>query len=233
MVAAMNTGIKNPHLATIIKAERKRRNLTQEHLAQVAEVDVRTIQRSERDGSCSSESLMAIAEALDRDAKDLITETEELRRKQRSEPRPPKDMVVRLNEVTNGQELFASLHGRHAGIEDFDTNLDSRHLEDVGFVFDYLRDVADVQSELRPSDRIRFAEEVGAKIQDLRSDGVICFSGDYTDRFVFKDKPEEPFTWNVQIVAFRRADDNRILKDKDGKQFIVVVIPGKNRRPTF
>jgi hypothetical protein len=40
-------------------------------------------------------------------------------------------------------------------------------------------------------------------------------------------------TWNVQIVAFRRADDNRILKDKDGKQFIVVVIPGKNRRPTF
>ena len=32
-------------------------------------------------GSCSSESLMAIAEAFDRDAKDLIKEAEELRRK--------------------------------------------------------------------------------------------------------------------------------------------------------
>ena len=46
-------------------------------------------------------------------------------------------------------------------------------------------------------------------------------------------KPDEPFTWNVQIVAFRRADDIRILKDKNGKQFILVVIPGKNRSPSF
>jgi DNA-binding XRE family transcriptional regulator len=56
----MNTEMKDPHLAHIIKLERKRRNLTQEHLAQLAELYVRTIQRAERDGSCSSESLMAI-----------------------------------------------------------------------------------------------------------------------------------------------------------------------------
>jgi hypothetical protein len=83
---------------------------------------------------------MAIAEAFDRDAKDLITEAEELRRKERSQPKPPKDVVVRLYEVTNGHELFASLQGAHAGIEDIDTNLDSRRLEDVGSVFDCRRD---------------------------------------------------------------------------------------------
>ena len=232
-MAAMNTGMKNPHLATIIKTERKRRNLTQEHLAQLAEVDVRTVQRAERDGSCSSESLMAIAEALDRDAKDLITEAEELGRKQRSKPRPPKDMVVRVNEVTNSQELLASLRGNHASIAEFGINLDSRQLEKVSFVFDYLRDMIDVQSELTLSDRIRCAEEVGLKIRDLRSQGVICFSGGYTNHLVWKDKPEEPFPWNVQIFAFHRVDDSQILKDEDGNQFIRVVIPGENRRPTF
>jgi hypothetical protein len=41
------------------------------HLAQLAEVDVRTVQRVERDGACSEETLMAIAEALNRDAVDL------------------------------------------------------------------------------------------------------------------------------------------------------------------
>jgi hypothetical protein len=40
----MNTEMKDAHLAGIIKVERKRRNLTREHLAQVAELDVRTIQ---------------------------------------------------------------------------------------------------------------------------------------------------------------------------------------------
>jgi len=63
MLAAMNTEMKDSHLAAVIKCERKRRNLTQEHLAQLAEVDVRTIQRIERTGSCSAETLMAIAEA--------------------------------------------------------------------------------------------------------------------------------------------------------------------------
>ena len=79
----MNTEMKNPHLAAIIKEERKRRNLTQEHLAQLAEVDVRTIQRAERDGSCGAESLMAIAEAFNRDAKDLIEEAKNARRSDR------------------------------------------------------------------------------------------------------------------------------------------------------
>jgi hypothetical protein len=176
---------------------------------------------------------MAIAEALDCDAKDLIAEAEERRGKQQSQPKPPKDIVVRLEEITNGHELFATLKGAHAGIEDFDTSLDSRHLEEVAFVFDYLRDFGDIQNDLMPSDRIRFAEEVGAKIQALRSDGIICFVGDYNDRLIFKHKPDEPLTWNVGVVLFRRANDGRIQEEKNGKRFIVATIPGKNRTPSF
>jgi len=223
----MNTGMKNSNLATVIKARRTRQNLTQEHLASLAGVDVRTIQRAERDGSCSQESLMAIAEALDCEDKDLITEAEQLQRKE-----PPKDKVVRLSEVTNGQEFLASLRGTHASIADPGTRLDSRQLEDADFVFNYMRDAIDVLS-VRPLDSSQFGEQVGVKIRELRCDGVICFSGDYTDQLFFKDKPDEPLRWNVQIVAFRRIGDSGILQDTDGKRFIMVTIPGKNRLPTF
>jgi DNA-binding XRE family transcriptional regulator len=43
----MNFEMKNRHLALVIHEEREKRNLTQEHLAQLAEVSARTIQRLE------------------------------------------------------------------------------------------------------------------------------------------------------------------------------------------
>ena len=64
--------MKNRHLALIIHEEREKRNLTQEHLAQLAEVSPRTIQRLESSGTYSKETLMAVAEAFEVDCKKLL-----------------------------------------------------------------------------------------------------------------------------------------------------------------
>jgi transcriptional regulator with XRE-family HTH domain len=159
-LAAMNTEMKDAHLAAIIKCERKRRNLTQEYLAQLAEVDVRIIQRIERTGSCSAETLMAIAEAFEIDSKELIAEAEqrataektskELRAKSEA-----KSIVVRLEEITNGPDLFNRLSGAHAGIEDVPAEIGIEQEELVGLILDDLRDFGDIQQELNPSDRLR------------------------------------------------------------------------------
>jgi transcriptional regulator with XRE-family HTH domain len=230
---AMNTDVKNPHLGAIIREERKRRNYTQEHLAQIAGIDVRTIQRAERDGSCGPESLMALAEALDRDARDIITEAEERERKEQTRPKPPKDLIVRLDEAINGHELFSTIKGSHASLQDFDPSIESRHLEQIGFVFDYLRDVGDIQDDVSPSHLIQFAEEVGASLETLRSEEILCFTGRYRDRLIFKDKPDDPLDWSVAVVAFRNVNDSRVLADKNGRRFIVVTIPGQNRAPSL
>ena len=65
----MTFDMKNRHLALIIHEEREKRNLTQEHLAQLAEVSPRTIQRLESSGTYSKETLMAVAEAFEIDCK--------------------------------------------------------------------------------------------------------------------------------------------------------------------
>lgn len=68
----MTFAMKNRHLAQIIHDERERQNLTQEHLAQLADVSTRTIQRLETDGSHSKETLMAVAEAIGVDCKAIL-----------------------------------------------------------------------------------------------------------------------------------------------------------------
>jgi transcriptional regulator with XRE-family HTH domain len=224
----MNTEVKNPHLAAIIKEERHRRNLTQ-----MAEVDVRTIQRAERDGSCGAESLMAIADAFNRDAKDLIAEAEERQKQQKNQPRPPKDLVVRLDEATNGHELFAVVRSSHASIQDFDPGIKSQHLRQIGFIFDYLRDFGDIKDDVSSSHLIQFAEEIGAALEALRSNEIFCFVGHYDDRLIVKGKPQDPFDWRAAVVTFRSGNDTRILSEKDGRRFMVVTIPGSSRKPTF
>jgi hypothetical protein len=83
------------------------------------------------------------------------------------------------------------------------------------------------------SDRIEFGEEPGARIEALRSEGIICFAGNYTERVALKYKPNEPFTWKVSVVDFHRVDDGRILEDKSGRRFIIVTIPAENRGVGF
>ncbi len=83
--AAIKVEMKNQHLALIVREERERRNLTQEHLAQLAELSPRTIQRLESEGSHSKETLMAVAEAFEIDGRELLRLAEE-RAEKNSEP---------------------------------------------------------------------------------------------------------------------------------------------------
>jgi len=58
-------------VAENIKRQREARSWTQEHLAQAAQVDVRTIQRAEAGSGIGSESLLAIAGSFGIDVGEL------------------------------------------------------------------------------------------------------------------------------------------------------------------
>ena len=66
-----DTLAKSIKRARFIKRERKQRAWTQSQLAQISGVTLRTIQRVEKDGSASFETLMGIADAFDIDVKEL------------------------------------------------------------------------------------------------------------------------------------------------------------------
>lgn len=58
--------------AELIKTSRTNRNWTQQHLAEACGVSLRTIQRVERYGNASNETVMALASVLEVEQSDII-----------------------------------------------------------------------------------------------------------------------------------------------------------------
>jgi transcriptional regulator with XRE-family HTH domain len=63
--------LKQKQLADKIKKLRTEKAWSQAHLAEVASLSIRTVQRVEMDGKCSHESLLAFASAFDIDVQEL------------------------------------------------------------------------------------------------------------------------------------------------------------------
>jgi len=77
-----------------LRALRRSRNWTQQHLAQLCDVSMRTIQRVERDGVASNETVAAYASVFEIEASELIISTEQYERKDKHVVLPP--MMVGL-----------------------------------------------------------------------------------------------------------------------------------------
>ena len=233
----MNQRLENPRFASVIKKLRATNVLTQEHLAQLAEVDVRTIQRLESTGICSKETLMAIAEAFDMDAKDLqksaqqSTETDRDLLAKFENLLKEELILVTLHEVIGPKDLINSFAGCHAQMQDFPDDLTAEQAELVGHVLDYLHDYADIQNDVYPSERIRMMQDVKAKLDKLKATGLTAFVGSFTRRLITKGKPEDPFEWTSVVISLRSANDKRILAAENGSKFTVVAIPKANATP--
>ena len=59
-------------LGSTLRTLRRARAWSQVHLAEAAGVGLRTVQRVERTGRCTDQTLLALAAALDVDARDLV-----------------------------------------------------------------------------------------------------------------------------------------------------------------
>ena len=96
---------KNISRAKFVKKARLERAWTQSQLAEVAGVDLRTIQRLEKDGTASHETLMAVANAFEIDVKELT----QILTQEESDNQPAKMHL--LNRITSGKNLADIIAG--------------------------------------------------------------------------------------------------------------------------
>lgn len=66
-----------------LKALRSSRNWTQQHLAEVCDLSMRTIQRVEKDGVASNETVAAYAATFQLDATELLVSTDQFEQRGR------------------------------------------------------------------------------------------------------------------------------------------------------
>ncbi len=225
--------MNNPELAALIKEFRTKRALTQEHLAQLAEVNIRTIQRLESTGSCSKENLRAIAEAFDLDVAQLI-ETAKRRKEfgagssKDIEELASANIILVLHEVNGPKDLINGLAGCDGQINDVPDILTEGQAELIGFVLDYLKDYADIQSDIYPSEQIRMMQEVKFKLDELKHLGISMFVGQFSQQVVMPNQPHKPFERTVSVIRLLPSGAKQILSTADGTSFSFGIIPKRN-----
>jgi transcriptional regulator with XRE-family HTH domain len=193
MIAMMNA-----KLAATVVSLRKSRGWTQEHLAQVADLSVRTVQRVEDQGTASAETLLALASAFDVDVKTLREGGEQ-----------GSDGPVLLVRVVQERQLEL-LMGCHATLLDHDEPQSDTEREQIGSFFTSVRDWNDIWSDLSPADHLDAAHSMLKEVRALEALGLWTFALQRTEKKRFPNGTS--MDWEVSTVVVQRSDNPAIIK---------------------
>jgi transcriptional regulator with XRE-family HTH domain len=190
-------------LAGVVKTWRQAQGWSQETLAALSGLSVRTIQRVERGEGSDLDTRRALARAVGSEDIDLfnkpyaIPTSEELKSAQEKFDR--KHVTLEVEIATSGRQLadvFASstMDSSSPAVE-----LEPDAAADFAGLIDYLRDYRDCADAYRETDRLDIYIELQRYIDDLDAAGVsVCYAIRKT-RLVGKDW-ENKTPWPVTLV---------------------------------
>ena len=160
---------KSIRRAKLIKRERKERAWTQTQLAIITGVNLRTIQRVEKDGAASSETLMGIASAFDIDVRELNQPLlgNQKKNSQRS--------VYLLPRIISGNHLTNVISGADQFQLEHDEAADPRSISAMRDILKLLKmDVVRLY-DANPVERIQVEVELTKEINGLETYGFYLF----------------------------------------------------------
>lgn len=163
-------------LAMLIKIWREMRQWSQETLAEIAGVNVRTIQRTESGKPASLHTLRAIAQAFGFEDIDLLskpmhipTEDEQAAAKAEFEK---KNLTLQAFPLSNGRQLARLVQDSWGGITEpaFDLQLDAA--ETFAEMADYVSDYRDCVEHYSEAAKIEVYRELEEYMDRLKAQGV-------------------------------------------------------------
>ena len=155
---------KNLGVAKFVKKERNERAWPQQQLADVAGVDLRTIQRLEKNGIASLETLKGVASAFDIDVKELNQiSTQEKNASQSSK-------IHLLNRIASGKNLADVIAGMdQLQVEYDDFSIDPRMIDSMRGILKLLKEDVVRLSDANPVKKLEVEAEMTQEIQGLES----------------------------------------------------------------
>lgn len=204
---------KNLERAKYIKNARKQRGWPQGQLADVAGLNLRTIQRIEKDGVASLESQKAIAAALDIDVQILNS----ISKKNKEDLKQEIHLLPRIN---SGKELAAIINGADNIQVEHDEAEDKRMLNAMIDIAKLIKQdvIRWYDSDFTGKMRIEF--ELTQEINGLESFGVYLFG---IKRMVPDLKSNIKAQKILSTIYMSHSKSKKIVKDKKSN----MVIPAK------
>jgi transcriptional regulator with XRE-family HTH domain len=221
----------NQVIASNIRLLREHRTWTQEHLAAVAEVTTRTVQRVEAGEGAQPETLRSIAGALDVDIETLRFDAlahiaqhfgvsrDELTPEliaQRQKEIDAKYTKVPMTKLSTSADLRSISEAMSVY---FDCTLKDDAIQDVAAAFQQdLQDLMDIGREIDATHRREFEVSTFEHVNELEKLGAVVSVG--LRRHYMKPANQEPMPWvSLYVVISAREDLKEVLLIEKNQRF--------------
>lgn len=200
-------------LGWVLRKHLKVLNYTQERLAGIAEIDLRTVQRAVGGQGISKENLSSIASAIGLDERRLLDEAASA-----SPPSPDKRIPLKL--MRSGQELVDVLEQCHKKRRTLEVGPLDEHRynsmvgEDLMVLAEDLEKPA--RSKAEQMDRVRHAQGI---ISLSRHFGFRLFAGNYVEMFRVKGRQQRR---KATLIVAAPLRDPRIVRTRKGPELEVI-----------
>lgn len=204
---------KSIRRAKLVKKERNDRAWTQTQLAEIAGVTLRTIQRVEKDGAASFETMMGIASAFDIDVKEL-TQPESLRQRKKSHK-----SVYLLPRIMNGNNLSSVITGADQFQVEHDEASDLRSINAMKGIIELLKGDIVRLYDADISNKLQVEAEMTQEIQGLEKYGFYLFG---IKREIPKVGSDKEITMCTLFMS--HAQSPKIVTDKRSNMMVPAVL---------
>jgi len=205
------------HIAKTICQLRAMLRLTQENLAQAANLSTRTIEKVESGRHKPDEqTLRSIARGfggISMDAFRKRTPEEEAHMRRTMLDAFRKMVVVTTRPIHTATDFLSAFDQRHAARLDISEVEDSAALEIAAQMSDWIKDLNDVWDDVYMTDRVNYARSFAEMCQQIGQCGYVCYMGEHKQRLREKGKPDLIFAVNVMKI---------LPKQQAGPRFAII-----------
>lgn len=191
-----------------VKCMRIARGWSQEHLAALASLSVRTIQRVEKSGMCDLETRSALASVFEVEASQL----DGARRIEQAKA-PEGDEFLYYSRLTSGNAVVAVFDGSH--MYRF-SNEDPRNDDDAEYiagVVSEIHDYSEAWGDIEPGSKVKAIHEFSNMLREMEEKGIWLFGLRTTRAIVLpaRDYADTPFDAKVAGFHVAYADSDKII----------------------
>lgn len=216
---------KNIGRAKFVKKAREERAWPQKQLAEVSGVNLRTIQRLEKDGAASFETLMGVAQAFGIDVKELTptSRTQERPKSQEGsrEKVEPQKKVRLLPRLTSGKDLAGIIGGADQFQVEHDEAEDERAVSSMRSILELLKGDIVKWHDADPIGKFNFEMVLSQEIKGLEAYGFYLFG---VKRTIPRIVGDERSLVSMCTIYMSHSQSPKIIRDKRSNMAIPAVL---------
>lgn len=211
--------MKNPERAKIVRKERKRRAWSQNQLSEVADLSTRTVQRVEKDGTASPETLKGLASAFNMTPEELSPKSNKNESNKKT-----KEKVHYLPRLKNGRFLTDIIGGTDYFHPNYDEPEKKTEKDMIAGFFQNLHDVGDIWNDLDISAQIGFSSAISDNIKELEEAGFWVFGIRRKAIALLNHDKKTKMPIDISTIIVKRSNCRHIIKDeKLGNEFLLSI----------